>query len=526
MSTQITPRGKKVLAGLVVAVALAGVCRFRKRLAPDRPVAAAVDAGAFGVQTGGGHDAGADNLGRPLRVAINTWPGYAPGIVENNGHLAASADTAFARDHGLQVEMVLIDDFNASREAFKAGRVDVLWGTVDSFALEAPGLASFAPRAFMQFDFSHGGDAIAATAAIRTASDLRGKRVAYAAGTPSQYLLLYVLTNAGLSMTDVVKVETASAPEAATLFRSGSVDAAVSWDPDVTVAAHARTGGHILVSTTQADHLIADVFYVQQSFLDAHPGTLSRFAAGWFDGVRTVNRDPSTGARALASGLTGVSLEDATAMLPNAHLSTYYENRRFFGLDSGELVTFESIFHNASGIWRGVGMLTQVAQAHTHFSPAILANIAPLEAATEPPPAAVAPRVYTNTGANATPLLTRRLPLYFPVGSAAIDGNAQFAIERIADLAASFAGSRMRVTGNTDNTGDAAANHRLSLLRAQAIVDYLVNHDHFDRSKFEVVGAGPDSPVAPNTTPEGRAANRRTDFEVLNDDATAAPSAN
>ena len=38
MSTQITPRGKKVLAGLVVAVALAGVCRFRKRLAPDRPV--------------------------------------------------------------------------------------------------------------------------------------------------------------------------------------------------------------------------------------------------------------------------------------------------------------------------------------------------------------------------------------------------------------------------------------------------------------------------------------------------------
>lgn len=519
---QITSRGKTVLSVLVVGVALAGVCRFRKTLAPPKHTVGAVDAGAFGTATTSPTaDAGSDNLGRPLRVAINTWPGYAPGIVENGGHLAAGADTPFARDHGVQVEMVLIDDFAQSRDAFRSGRVDVLWATVDSFALEAPGMTALNPRAFLQFDFSHGGDAIAATAAIRTAADLRGKRVAFAAGTPSQYLLLYVLTNAGLSMSDVTPVETASAPEAATAFRTGSVDAAVSWDPDVTTAAHSRTGGHILVSTTQADHLIADVFYVQQSFLDAHPGTLARFSAGWFDGVRTVNHDPSVGARALASGLTGVSLEDATAMLPNAHLTGYYENRRFFGLDSGELVTFESIFHNASGIWRGIGAITQVAQGHTHYSPSVLANIASVEAAVEPPPAAVAPRVYAVAGNNATPLLTRRMSLYFPTGSSTIDGNAQFAIERIADLAASFEGSRMRVVGNTDNVGDPAANQRLSLARAQAIVDYLVTHNHFDRSKFEVQGAGPSNPVAPNTTVEGRALNRRTDFEILNDDATA-----
>jgi OOP family OmpA-OmpF porin len=37
----------------------------------------------------------------------------------------------------------------------------------------------------------------------------------------------------------------------------------------------------------------------------------------------------------------------------------------------------------------------------------------------------------------------------------------------------------------------------------------------FDRNKFEVVGNGPDKPVASNDTDEGRARNRRTDFEVI-----------
>lgn len=519
----ITTRGKTVLAALAVICAVMGIYKVRNRIAPPRPSTQAVQVGSFGATVAPhGTDAGRDGLGRPLRVAINTWPGYAPGILENGNRLTPSPNSPFARDHGIQVELVLIDDYAQSRDAFRSGRVDVLWATVDSFALEAPGMASTHPRAFLQFDYSHGGDAIAATANIRQASDLRGKRVAYAAGTPSQYLLLYVLTNAGLSMSDIIPVETASAPEAATMFRAGNVDAAVSWDPDVTTAARNRTGGHILTSTVQADHLIADVFYANQDFLMAHTDTLARFSAGWFDGVRAVVRDPSAGARALASGLTGIPLEDATAMLPNAHLTGYWDNRKFFGLDGGDQVTFDTIFHNASGIWRGTGQLSQVAQAADHFAVAPLEEIRDREFSLQPPPV-VTPRVYvtgSDGGAPQTPILTRRLALYFPTGSALIDGNAQFAIERISDLAASFGGARMRVVGNTDNTGNPEANRRLSQARAQAIVTWLVTNGHFDPTKFEVVGAGSDNPVATNTTPEGRAQNRRTDFEVIPESGT------
>ena len=68
--------------------------------------------------------------------------------------------------------------------------------------------------------------------------------------------------------------------------------------------------------------------------------------------------------------------------------------------------------------------------------------------------------------------------------------------------------------GNTDNVGNRDSNMRLSRQRAEAVTSYLVSRG-FERNKFDVVGHGPDKPVAGNDTEEGRARNRRTDFEVI-----------
>ena len=50
----------------------------------------------------------------------------------------------------------------------------------------------------------------------------------------------------------------------------------------------------------------------------------------------------------------------------------------------------------------------------------------------------------------------------------------------------------------------------------QAVADYLVSKYGFDSHRFVVVGNGPRKPVASNDTESGRARNRRTDFELLN----------
>ncbi|MEL6359089.1 MAG: OmpA family protein, partial [Bacteroidota bacterium] len=77
------------------------------------------------------------------------------------------------------------------------------------------------------------------------------------------------------------------------------------------------------------------------------------------------------------------------------------------------------------------------------------------------------------------------------------------------------AGSRIRVEGNTDNTGSRATNVDLSRRRAQSVVAYLVREYNFDPNRFVVVGNGPDNPVANNSSAGGRAANRRTDFALI-----------
>jgi outer membrane protein OmpA-like peptidoglycan-associated protein len=70
------------------------------------------------------------------------------------------------------------------------------------------------------------------------------------------------------------------------------------------------------------------------------------------------------------------------------------------------------------------------------------------------------------------------------------------------------------VAGNTDNVGSRETNMTLSKARADSVARYLASKG-FERGKFDVVGNGPDKPVAGNDSEDGRAKNRRTDFEVI-----------
>jgi outer membrane protein OmpA-like peptidoglycan-associated protein len=73
------------------------------------------------------------------------------------------------------------------------------------------------------------------------------------------------------------------------------------------------------------------------------------------------------------------------------------------------------------------------------------------------------------------------------------------------------------VTGYTDNVGDPANNATLSLKRAEAVRDHLVSLGA-DPQKYEVSGAGDATPIADNSTDEGRAKNRRVEVAVIGTD--------
>jgi outer membrane protein OmpA-like peptidoglycan-associated protein len=72
---------------------------------------------------------------------------------------------------------------------------------------------------------------------------------------------------------------------------------------------------------------------------------------------------------------------------------------------------------------------------------------------------------------------------------------------------------RIIVEGHTDSVGSASANLELSRRRAEAVRSFLVSRG-IESNKIEAVGIGKDRPVAENSTPEGRANNRRVELVV------------
>jgi NitT/TauT family transport system substrate-binding protein len=530
MARQLTPLGRFLVVVAGLALVVYGLYRYgylkkiADVIAPDKKAEGTVSKDDFGPSPGTVTESpaaaperaslGGSRLSRPIKVAIVTWGGYAGGIVANGG-FPPNTDSLFYKDFGIQVELLVIDDFEKSRDAFRAGGdkggVDIMWSTVDAYALEYPQLTRLAPKAILQYDWSRGGDAIVVDDSIKSVGDLRGKKLACAEATPSHYFALYVLTQGGLTNRDVQWVFTTSAVEAANVYKAGKVDAAVSWSPDVYLAEKER--GHILASTRDATNLIADIFVARGDFIEQHPEDLRRFVAGWLKGVDLANANPDKTAALLAKSFSGIGLEDAKGMLQDVKLPTYAENRAFFD-PKGSLVNYHTIYQTAQGIWRKIGKVKDTYQPYqtvdTRFLEAA-AEAFPQARPVEPEFKFQAPAPRTTTA----PILTKTVSVYFPTGSSTLDENARQILEmQVVELAATFGNAYLRIAGNTDNVGSRDSNIRLSRARAEAVAQFLVSKG-FDRNKFEVVGHGPDKPVASNDTEDGRSRNRRTDFEVI-----------
>lgn len=505
----------KILIVVVVMLCLVGLYRLADKwgFIPKGKEAGNVTSEDFEGLTGSKGE-----LKRPIRVCVVTWGGYAGGQYFNEG-FKASKESRFFKDYKILVEFKVIDDFVASREAWKAGNVDLLWMTVGAFTTEIKSLAEYEPKILFQADWSRGGDAIVVRRGITSVSELKGKKVAVAFGTPSHTFLLWVLQAGDLQYKDVQIVQAPSAIDAASYFKAGKVDAAVVWSPDDEDCVKSVSGAKVLKSTKQASYIIADIFYVKRKFLETHKKELRGLVEGWLKGASELNASDTAkkkAAKILAAGLN--QPEDfCYNAINNVRLCTFGDNVNFFNLDgSYKGVKGEDLYNTMGNIYNKINLAPgSLPSWRTVIDTSVLRTIS-LAGAKYAAEKGVKFTRATGSDKTSKAFSTKRVRISFPTGSYTLGENAKYIIDKeFADIAKAFAHSRIRIEGNTDNTGSRPANKSLSLRRAQAVADYLAGEYSFDRNRFIIIGNGPDKPIAENNTDKGRAKNRRTDFELL-----------
>ena len=95
-----------------------------------------------------------------------------------------------------------------------------------------------------------------------------------------------------------------------------------------------------------------------------------------------------------------------------------------------------------------------------------------------------------------------------------IKADSYAELDRLVTLLSDIPSLKIEISGHTDNVGSVSFNELLSQRRADEVVSYLVGKG-VEKKRLSAKGYGQSKPVDSNNTAEGRALNRRTEFEII-----------
>jgi len=485
---------------------------------------------------------------RTVRFGINVWAGWSPIIYANNGFKPGKTWKA-PNGKEFKVELVLIDDPIAMRDAYAAGNLHIGWATLDMLPLFLEGLrkdSRVMPRVYQQVDWSNGGDGIVVRDTVKTMADLRGKTVVLAQNSPSHFFVLNALINAGVQPAEVQFKFTQDAFQAAAAFNADKrLAGAVSWAPDIYNLEKVK-GNHMLVNTSTANKLIADVWFARADFAKDNPEIMEGITRGIFDAMVDLKAQDAKQkvAKLMAAGYS-IPESDALGMLGDAHSTNYAENRDFF-LNQNNPTSFERTWDTAYFLYKRINAVTDKTSFDQVMDFSVIQKLGSEQKYASQKneyDIQFAPASAGTVQGEKDEILTKTVVIHFFPNSWDLnkkitrdvngkdveelyDPNVGFIVEEIGKLSGQYGAARIVIEGHTDASMKASVPkslvQELSLNRANSVKEAILRKfPSLQPNQFSTAGLGWDRPADPSD-PENNAKNRRVEVKVY--PAEAAPS--
>jgi hypothetical protein len=295
----------------------------------------------------------------------------------------------------------------------------------------------------------------------------------------------------------------------------------------------------MLVTTSEANKLIADIWFARADFAKDNPGITEGLVRSIFDAMVELKKEDARKRLAplMAKGYN-IPEPDALGMMGDAHNTNWAENYQFF-LNQNNPTNFEQVWNRAYYLYRRIGSITHqplpfdqvmdfsiiqklgkeekyAAQKDEHVSNFVQKGATEIRGAEQ--------EILTNT------VQIRFFPNSWDLHkkiTKEIDGksveelydpNVDLVLAEIAKLAGQFGAAHVIIDGHTDASmkGSVPANlvKELSENRANAVKEALLEtYKSLDPKRFAVEGTGWERPADPKD-PDNHAKNRRVEVKV------------
>lgn len=214
------------------------------------------------------------------KIAWSHYTGWEPwGYIEDSGIM-----DKWAEKYGIDVEIVLVNDYIESINLYTAGEFDGVTAT-NMDALTIPAVGGVDTSAIIIGDYSNGNDAIVAQETDNVAG-LKGKEVKLVELSVSHYLLARALETNGLSEKDLTVVNTSDA-DIGGLFMSDDTSNVVTWNPIVNEI-KSKEGAVVLFDSSQTPGEILDLLVVRT---DADEKLKKALVGAWYEAMNHMGNE-------------------------------------------------------------------------------------------------------------------------------------------------------------------------------------------------------------------------------------------